>query len=158
MKRIITKSFLFLFLFTTVNCGFKVINESDNNQFLIQEINTSGDRRINFKIKNNLLNYSKEDNPNILIINLSSKKNKNIKEKNIKNEITKYEISLDVYVRFNLTNSDTSHKINLSDKGIYLVVDSYSTTLNNEKKVIDDLAENISEKILKKISLKLNDI
>ena len=85
MKRIITKSFLFLFLFSTVNCGFKVINESDNNQFLIQEINTSGDRRINFKIKNNLLNYSKEDNPNILIINLSSKKNKNIKEKNIKN-------------------------------------------------------------------------
>ena len=109
MKRIITKSFLFLFLFTTVNCGFKVINESDNNQFLIQEINTSGDRRINFKIKNNLLNYSKEDNPNILIINLSSKKNKNIKEKNIKNEITKYEISLNVDVKFSLINSDTSY-------------------------------------------------
>ena len=158
MKRIITKSFLFLFLFTTVNCGFKVINESDNNQFLIQEINTSGDRRINFKIKNNLLNYSKEDNPNILIINLSSKKNKNIKEKNIKNEITKYEISLNVDVKFSLINSDTSYKLNLSNSGSYLVADSYSTTLNNEKKLVDDLIENISEKIQKKISLQLNDI
>ena len=158
MKRIITKSFLFLFLFTTVNCGFKVINESDNNQFLIQEINTSGDRRINFKIKNNLLNYSKEDNPNILIINLSSKKNKNIKEKNIKNEITKYEISLNVDVKFSLINSDTSYKINLSNSASYLVADSYSTTLNNEKKLVDDLIENISEKIQKKISLQLNDI
>ena len=158
MKRIITKSFLFLFLFTTVNCGFKVINESDNNQFLIQEINTSGDRRINFKIKNNLLNYSKEDNPNILIINLSSKKNKNIKEKNIKNEITKYEISLNVDIKFNLINDNTDHKISLINKGSYLVADSYSTTLNNEKKIIDDLIENISEKILRRISLKLNDI
>ena len=158
MKKIITKSFLFLFLFATANCGFKVINESENNSFSIQDIKTSGDKRINFKIKNNLLNYTKKDSQNILIINLNTKKTKNIKEKNIKNEITKYEISLDVNVRFNLTNSDTSHKINLSQKGIYLVVDSYSTTLNNEKKVVDDLAENISEKILKKISLKLNDI
>ena len=158
MKQVITKLFLFLFLFTTVNCGFKVINESEKNNFSIQEIKTSGDKRINFKIKNNLLNSSKKNNQNTLFINLSTKKTKNIKEKSIKNEVTKYEISLDVNVRFNLTNSNTSHKINLSQKGVYLVVDSYSTTLNNEKKVVDDLAENISEKILKKISLKLNDI
>jgi outer membrane lipopolysaccharide assembly protein LptE/RlpB len=158
MKKIITKSFLFLFLLTTVNCGFKVINESEKNKFSIQEIKTSGDKRINFKIKNNLLNYSKKNNQNILLINLSTKKTKNIKEKNIKNEITKYEISLDANVKFNLINSDKNYKINLSNKGNYLVADSYSTTLNNEKKLIDDLIKNISEKILKKISLKLNDI
>ena len=158
MKQVITKLFLFLFLFTTVNCGFKVINESEKNNFSIQEIKTSGDKRINFKIKNNLLNSSKKNNQNTLFINLSTKKTKNIKEKNIKNEITKYEISLDVNVRFNLINSDSSHKIDLSSKGNYRVVGSYSTTLSNEKKVIEDLAENISEKILKKISLKLNDI
>jgi len=158
MKQIITKSFLFLFLFATVNCGFKVINESEKNNFSIQEIKTSGDKRINFKIKNNLLNYSKKNNQNILLIDLSTKKTKNIKEKNIKNEITKYEISLNVNIKFNLINSDTNYKINLSNKGDYLVAESYSTTLNNEKKLIDNLIENISEKILKKISLKLNDI
>ena len=158
MKQIITKSFLFLFLLATVNCGFKVINESEKNKFSIQEIKTSGDKRINFKIKNNLLNYSKKNNQNILLIDLSTKKTKNIKEKNIKNEITKYEISLNVNVGFNLINSDTNYKINLSNKGSYLVADSYSTTLNNEKKLINDLIKNISEKILKKISLKLNDI
>ena len=158
MKQIITKSFLFLFLFATVNCGFKVINESEKNNFSIQEIKTSGNKRINFKIKNNLLNYSKKNNQNILLIDLSTKKTKNIKEKNIKNEITKYEISLNVNVRFNLINNDTNYKINLSNKGDYLVADSYSTTLNNEKKLIDDLVKNISEKILRKIDLKLNDI
>ena len=158
MKQIITKSFLFLFLFTTVNCGFKVIDKSEENNFAIQEIKTSGDKRKNFKIKNNLLNYSKKNNQNILFIDLSTKKSKKIKEKNIKNEITKYEISLNIDVRFNLINSEKNYKISLSNKGDYLVADSYSTTLNNEKKIIDDLIENISEKILRRISLKLNDI
>ena len=158
MQKIISKSFLLLFLFLTVNCGFKVINELEDNNFSIQEIKTSGDKRINFKIKNTLLNYSKKNNQNILLIDLSTKKTKNIKEKNIKNEITKYEISLNVNIKFNLINSDTNYKINLSNKGNYLVAESYSTTLSNEKKLIDNLIENISEKILKKISLKLNDI
>ena len=158
MKQVITKSFLFLFLFATVNCGFKVINESEKNNFSIQEIKTSGDKRINFKIKNNLLNSAKKNHQNILLINLNTKKSKNIKEKNIKNEITKYEISLNVDVRFNLINSNTNHKISFANKESYSVAESYSTTLNNEKKIINDLIENISEKILKKISLKLNDI
>ena len=131
---------------------------NENNSFSIQDIKTSGDKRINFKIKNNLLNYTKKDSQNILIINLNTKKTKNIKEKNIQNEITKYEISLDVSLEFNLINEDTNYKIDLSNNGDYLVVDSYSTTLNNEKKIIDDLIENISEKILRRISLKLNDI
>ena len=158
MKQIIKKSFLFLFLFATINCGFKVIKESENNNFAIQEIKTSGDKRINFKIKNNLLNSAKKNSENLVFIDLNTKKNKNIKEKNIKNEITKYEISLNVDVKFSLINSDTSYKINLSNSGSYLVADSYSTTLNNEKKLVDDLIENISEKIQKKISLQLNDI
>tara|TARA_Y100000768_G_scaffold196563_1_gene147715 strand:- start:230 stop:706 length:477 start_codon:yes stop_codon:yes gene_type:complete len=158
MKQIISKSFLLLFLFTTVNCGFKVIDESEKNNFSIQEIKTSGDKRINFKIKNNLLNYSKKNNQNILFVDLSTKKNKKIKEKNIKNEITKYEISLNIDVRFNLINSEKNYKISLSNKGDYLVADSYSTTLNNEKKLINDLVENVSEKIIRKINLQLNDI
>ena len=158
MKQIISKSFLLLFLFTTVSCGFKVIDESEKNNFSIQEIKTSGDKRINFKIKNNLLNYSKKNNQNILFVDLSTKKNKKIKEKNIKNEITKYEISLNIDVRFNLINSEKNYKISLSNKGDYLVADSYSTTLNNEKKLTNDLVENVSEKIIRKINLQLNDI
>ena len=158
MKQIITKFFLLLFLSMTISCGFKVLNESEGKNFSIKEINTFGDKRINFKIKNNLLVYSTKNNQNILLINLNTKKTKNIKEKNIKNEITKYEISLDVNVRFNLINSDSSHKIDLSSKGNYRVVGSYSTTLNNEKKLIDNLIKDISQKILKKISLKLDDI
>tara|TARA_B100000945_G_scaffold252976_1_gene209929 strand:- start:505 stop:981 length:477 start_codon:yes stop_codon:yes gene_type:complete len=158
MKQIIKKSFLFLFLFITVNCGYKVINETEKNNFSIQEITTSGDKRVNFKIRNNLLNYTEKNNQNSLLVDIITKKNKSIKEKNIKNEITKYEISLNAIVKFRLNNSDIDYEINISNSGNYLVSDSYSTTLNNEKKLIDDLVVGLSEKILKKISLKLNDI
>ena len=158
MEQIIKKSILFLFLFVTVNCGYKVINETENNNFSIQKITTSGDKRVNFKIKNNLLNYTEKNNENNLLIDLITKKSKSIKEKNIKNEITKYEISLNTIVKFKLNSSDIDYEINITNKGDYLVSDSYSTTLDNEKKLIDDLIINISEKILKKISLKLDDI
>ncbi len=158
MKQKFTKYLLFLGLFLTLNCGYKVINESENNNFSIKEIRTAGDKRINFKIKNNLLTYSTKNNQNILLINLVTKKNKNVKEKNIKNEITKYQILINVSVKFKLVNADKDEIINLSSQGDYLVDESYSTTLNNEKKLIDNLVENISEKIIKKISLKLDDI
>ena len=158
MEQIIKKSILFLFLFVTVNCGYKVINETENNNFSIQKITTSGDKRVNFKIKNNLLNYTEKNNENNLLIDLITKKSKSIKEKNIKNEITKYEISLNTIVKFKLNSSDIDYEINITNKGDYLVSDSYSTTLDNEKKLIDDLIMNISEKILKKISFKLDDI
>tara|TARA_E500000331_G_scaffold184304_2_gene177377 strand:- start:623 stop:1099 length:477 start_codon:yes stop_codon:yes gene_type:complete len=158
MKQIITASILSLFLMTLAGCGFKVINESEENNFSIKEITVSGDKRINFKIKNNLLNYSKKNSRNKLYINLSSRKNKSIKEKNIKNEVTKYQISLYINVSFKKDNNDKNYLINLIHEGEYLVANSYSTTLNNEKKLIDDLIEHSSERILKKISLKLDDI
>ena len=45
MKQIITKSFFFILLFSTVNCGFKVINETEKNDFSIQEIKTTGGKQ-----------------------------------------------------------------------------------------------------------------
>ena len=158
MKKIITKSFLFLFLFATANCGFKVINESEKNNFSIQEIKTSGDKRINFKIKNNLQNSAKKNDENTLIINLITKKSKNIKEKNIKNEITKYQISLVSQLELFLIKGDTRTNFSKSVVGDYTASDSYSTTINNEKKIVEDLVENLSEKILDEISLRLNDL
>ena len=158
MKQIITKFFLLLFLSMTISCGFKVLNESEGKNFSIKEINTFGDKRINFKIKNNLLVHSTKNNQNILLINLNTKKTKNIKEKNIKNEITKYQLSLNVNIQFSLINDNKNYEINISNTGEYLVADGYSTTLNNEKKLIDNLIKDISQKILKKISLKLDDI
>ena len=79
------------------SCGFKVVNQAETIDFSIAEITTSGDKRVGFQIKNKLV---LNKNSNFIKINISLKANKNkiIKEKNIKNEITKYQIFIDVKV------------------------------------------------------------
>lgn len=153
-----SKTVLFLSFILLVNCGFKVQDKSEFNNFSIKEIISSGDKRANFKIKNNLTSSVSKDNQKMLIINLDTKKNKKIKEKNIKNEITKYEVTLIVKITFNSINDDKVKKFNLSITGDYLVGKNYSSTLNNEKKLIDNLVDRLSENIINGISLQLNDI
>ncbi len=158
MIKNIAKIFLICLLFVTTGCGFKVLNELEDNNFTINDIQTTGDKRINFKIRNNLLTYTKKDTQNILLVNLDSKKIKSIKEKNIKNEVTKYLISITINLEFSILNINEKHQISISNEGEYLVADNYSSTLSNEKKLIDDLIDNISDEIIKRITLKLDDI
>ena len=41
-----------LFLFLINGCGFKVVNKNASNNFNIVEIETTGDNKINFNLKN----------------------------------------------------------------------------------------------------------
>tara|TARA_X000001036_G_scaffold266375_1_gene247357 strand:+ start:101 stop:568 length:468 start_codon:yes stop_codon:yes gene_type:complete len=139
------------------SCGFKVLNKSELSDFNIKELRTSGDKRINYKIRNDLLTYNKEKSTNILTIELDSKKEKIIKEKNIKNQITKYQIIVKVNMSLNIINRGIKEKINLSTEGSYTVAENNSSTRNNEKKLIENLVSNISQKILDKIISRVND-
>ena len=78
-------------------CGFKVINNNQLKEFSIADITTTGDKKINFNIRNKLLFNSKDNARKLIKIKLNTTKNKSIKEKNIKNEITKY-CSLRIYL------------------------------------------------------------
>ena len=154
MLKVLIKIFFCLIFLLNTNCGFKVL-ESGTNNFIINDIKTLGDKKINFKIKNKLLINNNKDSKNILSIDIITKKTKTIKEKNIKNEITKYKIALNVIVKFNEIGGDIKGEINLSSEGDYLVGDNNSITISNEKKVVDNLLENISKKILDEINFKL---
>ena len=97
--------FLLLFLY---GCGFKAVDQHASNNFEIVEIETKGDNRINFKIKNRLLYNSKENFGKPLSIEIRTEKNKKIKERNIQNQITKYEIQIEVEVSFAEINNQRS--------------------------------------------------
>ena len=139
------------------SCGFKVLNKSELSDFNIKELATSGDKRINYKIRNDLLTFNKVDSANILKIELNSKKEKIIKEKNIKNQITKYQIKVNVNMNLNIINRGIKEKINFSTEGSYNVAENNSSTRNNEKKLVENLVSNISQKILDKIISRVND-
>ena len=157
MKKNLNKIFLILFLFLTSSCGYKVLNNSEINNFNMVQIKSSGDQRINFKIKNILTVNSSENKKNSLIMELNTKKEKKVKEKNIKNEITKYEILLSSRVKLNFLENNIEKIFTVASTGDYIVGNKYSTTLSNEKRLISNLTEDLSKKIINNINLVLND-
>ena len=158
MTKIITKSCLILLFFIISNCGYKVLDNLESDNFNIKEIKTSGDKRVNFKIKNSLIINSSKNKTNNLILELYTQKKKEIKEKNIKNEITKYQISLSSTVKLDFLENNKKQAFNIISTGDYSVGEKYSTTLKNEKRLIEDLANDLSNKIKNKINLVLNDL
>ena len=100
MTQIINKFFLIVLFFVISNCGYKVLNNLETNNFNIKEISTSGDKRINFKIKKfGVVLYSyhvkgTEYYKDEKLIKFNSKTNQNDKHKyvNLKLEDGEYTI------------------------------------------------------------------
>ena len=144
------KSLIFILIIFLSSCGFKVVKKVDNN-INIAEIEFSGDKRINYRLKNKLAIYTNKEGNKLIKINLQSTKEKNIKEKNIKNEITKYDIMVEVKVELQEIGKGKLSKFIVSETMDYDVAKHHSKTLDNEKKIIDLIIENIADKILNNI-------
>ncbi len=156
IKKLANLFIFFIFLMLT-SCGFKVVNKEQGINFKIKEIISNGDKRINFRIKNNLNIFSNNDNENIIIVKIETKKNKTIKEKNIKNEITKYQIVINTTVTANNVRTGSRYVETLKETGSFSVSENNSTTLSNEKKLINNLADQLSDQIKDNMQRNLND-
>ena len=61
-----------------------------------------------------------------------------LKEQNkIKNEITKYEVSISTLITYEILNGNKTGTFRIEKNGFYDVNNKHSITLNNEKKLID---------------------
>ena len=156
MKKIILICFFTLFL--TTNCGFKIVPHTQSGKFEIIEIISLGDKKINYRIKNKLNFNSTESEKKLIKINLETKKQKLVKEKNIKNEITKYQITFNINVSIKDENNSILKEFNVSHSNFYSVATQYSKTLNNEKKIIGLMSNKLTDKIIDKLIIKLNDL
>lgn len=143
-------------LILLTGCGFKIIDKRELLNFNIKEISTNGDKRINFELKNKLSGYNDTNSSKVIKIELDTKKTKSIKEKNISNEITKYQIKVIVNVKLIKTDNTNNLEFTIEREGDYVVADKFSQTLNNEKKLIRNITEKISESIIGEIINKLN--
>ena len=143
-------------LILLTGCGFKIIDKRELLNFNIKEISTYGDKRINFELKNKLSDYNDTNSSKVIKIELDTKKTKSIKEKNISNEITKYQIKVIVNVKLIKTDNTNNLEFTIEREGDYVVADKFSQTLNNEKKLIRNITEKISESIIVEIINKLN--
>ena len=146
----------FTLIFFT-GCGFKVLDQTKIKNYNILEIKDSGDKRVNFFIKNelnNLLNAANSSND--LIIDIKTEKVKSIKEKNKKNQITKYNININSIIEIYFINRNVTKTINLNKENFYNVNTNHSVTRNNQKNIEnnlnDKLAQDISNKLLRIIN------
>ena len=145
-------------LLITSGCGFKIVNQSKLINYSISEIKTTGDKRINYKLKNKL-SSSFKNNKNIKVnLFLNTKKNKKSKEKNIQNKITKYEITIIVKAELKDINSNNLRNLTITESGDFLVANQHSQTLENEKKLISLLTDKLVGKIIQRLSNNINDI
>ena len=133
------------------SCGFKVVKLSELNNFYINEIDTEGDKRVSYEIRNNLVSMTKNPEKKLINLKLNSNKTKTIKEKNIKNEITKYEINIAVKITTYDRRYDIIHQFTETGKVSYSVSNQHSQTLSNEKKQTKILSKRISERIYNKL-------
>ena len=150
---IITASILIL-----TSCGFKIVNYSSLSNFEIAEITTSGERKINYRVKNKLLQNSNKDSDKLILIKIETERDKSIKEKNIKNEITKYALDILIKVEFSEINNSISRSFTVKKNGDYAVSEKYTQTLNNEKKLNNLLADDLADIIFKELVLRVNDL
>ena len=146
---------LILLIILTSACGFKIANYSEINNFTIKKIESSGENKINYKLKNKIQaisNYSGEKN---IYLNFITKSKKSIKEKNIKNEITKYSLEIITEVNFRTLDSIQQGSFSVKVSGDYLVSEQYSQTIKNEKdlinKLVDDISANVGRELAKSL-------
>ena len=153
----IVKSILIsaIILVNFYSCSYQRINLTDQD-FKIDKIEISGDKRKSFLIERKIKRFSQEDSSNKLavIINLTTRKE--IHEKNIQNKVTKYKLTLKAET--NIKNLITSeiNKRSYSSNIIYNVEDRYTNTINNEKKANLELIDLIVNQLLDELKISYN--
>lgn len=145
-------------IFLLTSCGFKVIDYSKLNNFKIESIQTNGENSINYRLKNKIKIISNEQSNNLVKLTIFSRKINNIKEKNIKNEITKYELEIITKVSYEVLNNNIQESFEINVTGDYLVGQKYSNTIKNQANTLETLTDEVAILIKRKLSQSLNDL
>ena len=156
MKNLIILTFITAILIT--GCGFKIVKQPQDLNFSISKIQIFGEKRINYNIKSQILNKINEKKEKSIILKITTNKDKIIKEKNIKNEITKYEIIITSIIEILNENEKTLDEFSIQENGTFNVASQHSQSITNEKKLIPLLSKSLAEKIVKEILIRYNDI
>ena len=107
--------------------------------------------------KNILLFTSQHNQGDSIKITITTKKNKNVSEKNIKNEITKYLINITATVEYEYINKLVKDSFSITQGGNYRVSSQNFLTINSEKKLVNDLTKVLSDQIIEELILRSND-
>jgi len=148
------KVFTYLLLLFLSSCGYEAIyskKNNINNNFSINELNFSGDRDINLKIKQKVNNYTLIEKDKDFILNVYSSSEKKIVAKDTSGDSTIFKIIIIV---------DTEIRMKDGYKNNMQIVENF--TYNNnldkfdlkkyEREIKRNLAETAANKLISKLS------
>lgn len=153
MKKIKLLLILVFLMLLNSSCSYKKMNSVDQKRFDIQDFEISGGTRETFIIQKKIQRFSNKKSENKIKLIIDLKKNETIKEKNIQNKVTKYNIELSADVRIIDLNKANEILRTFSANQIYSVEDSYSNTVNNSKEANNSLIEKIANEILDQLRI-----
>ena len=157
--KILKKNFiLFIAVMFIANCGFKVLDKSQLQNLKIESLETQGDKKTSFLIKSSLQKYfTNNENGESIFLVIKTDKTKTINEKNFKNQIKKYTISLNTNISINYLDKIKNKNFTIIVNGSYDVSNNHSTTISNQNNLEKNLAKKSAELIIKELILKIND-
>ena len=133
------------------SCGFKsLVKENPINLNIENFITQKGDKKLGKIIRSEVILYSsKEAKKNIDII-LEIDKQKEIREKNLKNRVTKYNLTLNVAV---FIKGDFEDKFTFNKTSSTTVTASSFNNFLNEERVYANLSKRIADEIKNMLAL-----
>ena len=157
MRKINTILSIILLIFVNGCAGYEPIFSSKNVKFAIEKYSIEGDKIIGNKIYYKLYNLSKrqKNSQNIRAIKIliNATKNKNTTSKDSAGKILEYKIELNVSIKINdfLTNNMIIDQTFISSTN-YKAQDQYSETIKLENASIENLINNLYQKLLIELS------
>ena len=133
------------------SCGFKsLVKENPINLNIENFITQKGDKKLGKIIRSDVMLYSsKEAKKNIDII-LEIDKQKQIREKNLKNRVTKYNLTLNVAV---FIKGDFEDKFTFNKTSSTTVTASSFNNFLDEERVYANLSKRIADEIKNMLAL-----
>jgi hypothetical protein len=130
-----------------LSCGFKPINQKDNNLINLKNINVVGDQRIAYLIKNNILLISNDNSRNEYNADITIIKNKSAKIKDSTGKIKRYSLSLSADLKLTNLSDKTELQKSFTRSSDYDVRSIHSDTINNENNVIKNIIQQLTDDI-----------
>jgi len=136
-----------------LSCGYKRADQKNAKIIYIQKINITGEQRVAYTFKNNILLISDKNSENKYNIDLIVQKEKGNKIKDKTGKVIRHSLSLSANLK--LTSIDGNDVIErfFEQKTDYDVATIHSDTINNENNSTKNMSQIISENIINFITL-----
>ena len=140
---------IFLIIITSLNsCGYKKMNTESVKLFTLDNLYITGEKSLNFIIKNKLSLYTNSKSQSLLDIKINLLKKREVKEKKSNNQVNKYSISLNFSA--SVIEKNTGEKFNFNKTNIsdFVREPTVINTKKNEDYKLKILAEQITEEFV----------